>query len=53
MDKLGIVFFCAWLLVGCSLDAAVDNPKNMIVTVIATIVAVACVWAMSRRDGDD
>ena len=53
MDKVGVVFFCAWLLVGCSLDTAADSPGNMAVTVIATLVAIACVWIMSRRGGDD
>lgn len=49
MDRLMYLFFAAWLLCGCSIDTALDDPKAGVVALIAMIVAVACAWAMGHR----
>lgn len=50
MDRLMYLFFAAWLLCGCSVDKALDDPKAGIVALIAMIVAVGCSIALGRRD---
>ena len=50
MDKVGTVFFMAWLLCGCSIDSALDDWRACVVTVVALIVAIACIVVMSRRE---
>lgn len=50
MDRLMYLFFAAWLLCGCSIDTALDDPKAGIVALIAMIVAVGCSIALGRRD---
>ena len=50
MDIAGIIFFLAWLTVGCTVEESVESPGNMAVTLIAVLVAVACVWAMGRSE---
>lgn len=48
MEKL---FFIAWLVVGLTLECAVESPKNMAVTVIALVVALAASVRIGREYG--
>lgn len=47
---LETVFFCSWLLCGCSAECMFDSPKNTAVTVVAAIVAIACAMALGHRE---
>ena len=54
MSIAGIIFFIAWLTVGCTVEESVESPGNMAITLLTVLVAVACVWAMGRSaDGSD
>ena len=39
---VGIIFFVAWLLCGCTIDSVCDDIRAMVIFIIALITVCTC-----------
>ena len=39
---VGIIFFIAWMLCGCSIDSICDDVRAMVVFIIALVTVCTC-----------
>lgn len=48
---IGIIFFMAWLVCGCSAETFFDGGAP--VAILAALVAVACAYVLGGHHGSD
>jgi len=49
MTALGCVFVAAWLLCGCTIDTALDDPRSGVVFLVALVVCVVIAAVFDRK----
>lgn len=45
-----VIFFISWLICGCSVDQAFDDPRAAWTMVVALIVIVVSAWLITGGD---
>ena len=49
MTALGCVFVAAWLLCGCTIDTALDDPRSGVVFLVALVVCIVIAAVVDRN----